>query len=91
MAGYENGRHENFSVSELGYEIKSVQARHILIDDEAAVLGRFRIVQQFLSGGVDPDGETFDFEGKLERIPNRKVVINDGDGSTLNCQFADHS
>ena len=59
-----------------------------LIDDETVAVAKSGDGEKFPAAAIGAHGEAFEFERKLQRIANRRIVIDDGDNRNRRCQFS---
>jgi hypothetical protein len=79
MTCHEDCRSGFVAIPEARYEVHSIHSGHILVDHQTFGADSSEVVQQFGSTWIDTDGKSFDLERKLERMANRRIIVDHGD------------
>src|SRR5262249_11742105 len=88
MAGDEDGGGADAPQPQFREQLEAGHAWHVLVDNQAGTAGDVGGVEEVGAGRVGADRKSFDLQRELERIADRRVVVDNNNRHALACGFA---
>ncbi len=73
----------DFTIPELTQKLKSIHAPVPIIQHDTTGVPKVGVGQQAITPVMDADAKTFQFQGELQRLTNRLVVVHEKDQMLL--------
>src|SRR5690242_3849257 len=88
LADNQNSRRRHVALAQCRNQLHPAHAGHALVNDKTAAVAEIAGGEKFHAATIGAHGKTLEFERKLQRIANGRIVIDNGDNRNRSCQFS---